>query len=150
MKSLVSADLFQLVRYIHKIICMQLIKEVRLTIIFIYNLRVFQFSKDKERFDLIYHWNIYLKYVYVISLIIGSYIWVLNLYIPVTEKFSKEVVDSLQARGHKLVKSTAPINYVQGVKKVKDNVEAYSDKRDGGRAAQFWWSYSTNWGWNST
>lgn len=52
------------------------------------------------------------------------------------EKFSKEVVDSLQARGHN-VKSTAPINYVQGVKKVKDNVEAYSDKRDGGRAAQF-------------
>lgn len=75
--------------------------------------------------------------MYVISLIIGSYILVLNLYIPVTEKFSKEVVDSLQARGHKLVKSTAPINYVQGVKKVKDNVEAYSDKRDGGRAAQF-------------
>nr|XP_022327270.1 gamma-glutamyltranspeptidase 1-like [Crassostrea virginica] len=53
------------------------------------------------------------------------------------ENFSKESVDSLTASGHTLVKSTVPLDYVQGVKKVKDKVEAYSDKRDGGRAAQF-------------
>jgi gamma-glutamyltranspeptidase len=54
-----------------------------------------------------------------------------------TEKLQKDIVSNLTARGHTLEQTKSTLNCVQGVKKVKDEVEAYSDKRDGGRAAQF-------------
>ena len=54
-----------------------------------------------------------------------------------SEGIKASIVEDLKKRGHDMVEAEEGISIVQGVKKVMDKVEAYSDYRKGGRAAVF-------------